>query len=506
MLVSLGLSALLFTGTAISQQASRGGATSGNAVSTEDIDRSNVDCDGEVDVRFEMVGFGPTALPWDSADGGTDTLLLPKVELGPGETLVGAVLEGCMGILGSWGVENMNPQAPCFQWVYYEGQGEIAVKDGPTIFGDLTPWMAGAWPLAWFDGTVDYAGLSGFTFHTLPLGNWDIDLQLVGPGPALDSMVAQFPGDTLELSHLGNPLAISGGCDSTEQLMDFEAFLCLKVAYIVCQEDVCFEGDPLVVDSVVNFSDLDGSATDNDGVANGVLELDGLVIEGWGKILVDVPSAEFIVWGDVMLSGEGKILNYSWFLPDTGPDITVWSCGSIYMDDRSVIRSYGDLRGGNIRLCAEDDICMDFIAGIECGGFDLPEGFQGGSITCSAGDRFDMKGILTYITVEGEGAGSVDIAACGTDDDVIDVRGRILADGTDPDGLGGWISLDARNGGIFLPGVDKCLATGDDADGVIHLAYRTGIGPNNPPIVHPEAIEVFDGPDNGPCTCDPPVK
>jgi len=263
----------------------------------------------------------------------------------------------------------------------------------------------------------------------------------------------------------------------------------------------CNEGEPLVVDTVVNFSELDGSAVDHDGVANGYLEVDGLLIDTWGKILVDVPSADFLCNGDVVLRGEGKIDNYSWYLPEFGPSITVVTCGSIRMADRSRIRSHGDAYGGHITLCAEGDITMEFLAGIECNGFDLPEGQFGGHVDIYAGGRFDMASELSYITVESVVAGEVDIAACGTGYDALRVKGRILADGTDPGGIGGTIRLDARNGGLWLPGVDHCIATGEACNGQILLMARTVLGPEYAPIVDPEPSIVIDGPDNGPCSC-----
>jgi len=270
-----------------------------------------------------------------------------------------------------------------------------------------------------------------------------------------------------------------------------------------CPPDIfaCGEGDQIVIDSEVPFSELDGGPTDKDGLADGVLTIEGLVIEGWGKVLVDVPSAEFLVNGDVVLSGEGKIDNYSWFLPEHGPSITVKCCGSILMNDRSRIRSHGDVYGGHIKLCAEGDIVMDFLAGIECNGFDLPDGEHGGFVDLFAGGRVDMLSELSYVTVESVDAGQVYVAACSTADDAVRVKGRILADGTGPDGTGGDIILDARNGGLWLPGVDRCLATADAGDGEITIYCRTVVGPDYAPLVQPDPTVIIDGTDHGPCAC-----
>ena len=99
------------------------------------------------------------------------------------------------------------------------------------------------------------------------------------------------------------------------------------------------------------------------------------------------------------------------------------------------------------------------------------------------------------------GWGKIEIASCGTDTDSIRIRGRVLADGTGWQGVGGEILLDAHWGGIYLPGFNKCLATGDLADGTITLFYRTVIGPNVEPIVEPDPILIPDGPDHGDCSC-----
>ena len=98
-------------------------------------------------------------------------------------------------------------------------------------------------------------------------------------------------------------------------------------------------------------------------MSDGVLTIPGLVIGAWGKIVVDVPVATFLVSGDVLLAGEGKIDNYSWPLPEDGPDICMISCGTIRLLDRSRIRSHGDRAGGTIFLCAGQDIVMERIAG-----------------------------------------------------------------------------------------------------------------------------------------------
>lgn len=254
----------------------------------------------------------------------------------------------------------------------------------------------------------------------------------------------------------------------------------------VCVGVPCDQGLPLVIDSHVYFTDLDGSAVDYDGVADGTLSVLGLIVEGWGKIIVNTPSAKFHVNSDIVLRDDGRIENL-FPLPDFGPHIGFYTCGSFEMHDRARLRSYGHVGGGSILIDAMRDFLMEGISGIECTGFDLPEGSFGGSVDIF-GESVRLEGFLAYITVEATYAGSVTGVAWGTDDDAVSVRGRILADGTDPGGFGGLIHLAALDGGIFLPGVDNCIAHGEGGDGAILLDVHTILWPIDPPIVDPEAI------------------
>ncbi len=254
----------------------------------------------------------------------------------------------------------------------------------------------------------------------------------------------------------------------------------------VCVGVPCDQGLPLVIDSHVYFTDLDGSAVDYDGVPDGTLSVLGLIVEGWGKIIINTPAAEFYVNGDIVLRDDGRIENI-FPLNDFGPHIGFYTCGSFEMHDRARLRSYGNVGGGSILIDAMRDFLMEGISGIECTAFDLPEGSFGGSVDIF-GESVRLEGFLAYITVEATYAGSVIGIAWGPDDDAVSVRGRILGDGTDPGGFGGLINLAALDGGIFLPGVDNCIAHGEGGDGAILLDVHTIIWPNVPPIVDPEAI------------------
>lgn len=264
--------------------------------------------------------------------------------------------------------------------------------------------------------------------------------------------------------------------------------------------DGCNVEPPLVITQPVLFSELDGSAADHDGVPDGVLELDGLRIVGWGKLLVDIPWGRIHAQGDIVLRDDGKIDHPDWPMPNYGPSYLLLTCGSIILRDRARIRSHGVIGGGRIDLCAVENVVLDGLAGIECGGFDVPDGLAGGGVYCNVGGRFELASILSYITVEARYAGVIDVAACSFEPDAIRVKGKLLANGKGRDGVGGYITLDARNGGIWLPGSNNCLAVGDDP-GEITLAYRTLLRPIFPPLVTPPAILIPDGPDNGPCVC-----
>ena len=244
----------------------------------------------------------------------------------------------------------------------------------------------------------------------------------------------------------------------------------------------------LVIDTVVNISDLDGGPDDLDGAVNDKLTVAGLVVERFGKIVIDVPWAIFDVCRDVMLRDQGKIENDVYPYPASGPWIDIYTRGSIHMSGTSAIRSFGSSQGGWIYLIVHDDFTMDHIAGLEATGFDLPRGDHGGTVTVMAGGNFRMNGMLTYITVEAIDAGLVYIQSGTAWDRSVYVRGRILADGTGPGGFGGTILLTAPFGGLWLPGVDNCLATGEGADGAIFLNYHTIIAPIDPPLVSPDPI------------------
>ena len=88
-----------------------------------------------------------------------------------------------------------------------------------------------------------------------------------------------------------------------------------------------FGGD-LLVESTIQFSALDGSPNDEDGVADGVLTLSSLTVTGSGEIVLDVPVAEIRVAGDVRLSGNGAILTDSSTPPAIGPTVSIISARS----------------------------------------------------------------------------------------------------------------------------------------------------------------------------------
>ena len=63
----------------------------------------------------------------------------------------------------------------------------------------------------------------------------------------------------------------------------------------------------LVVDSSVLFSALDGGASEQDSLANGLLPISSRTITGSEKIVLNLPMAEFHVLGDVHLGGRSAI-------------------------------------------------------------------------------------------------------------------------------------------------------------------------------------------------------
>jgi len=92
---------------------------------------------------------------------------------------------------------------------------------------------------------------------------------------------------------------------------------------------------------------------------------------------------------------------------------------------------------------------------------------------------------MSFITAQANKGGSVYLQSCDSCSDAASISGRVMAQGTGYDGIGGEIKVKANNGGIFLPGVNNCLATGQHCNGHICLEYHSVIGPNCPPIVLP---------------------
>ena len=110
----------------------------------------------------------------------------------------------------------------------------------------------------------------------------------------------------------------------------------------------------MIDSTTVSFSALDGGPQDEDGVADGVLTIETLTIEGDGTILIDVPTAHFLVAGDVKLQDNGAIRSPA--LPSVGPELMIEAGCSIKLKHDAAIEADGNDGGGRILLDASDDI------------------------------------------------------------------------------------------------------------------------------------------------------
>lgn len=264
----------------------------------------------------------------------------------------------------------------------------------------------------------------------------------------------------------------------------------------------CNTGEPLDLAQEVLFSQLDGSVHDGDGTANGVVLLAGLHVHEYGGVIVDVPSAEFVVNGMVLMEDVAHIDTPSPTPFDVGPSVIIRSCDSIVFRDSAHIKAYGRTQGGEIHLCAGDSIVMQNIGGLEA----VPElelpGRRGGRIRLVAAQSVRLLDYHSFATVFAETAGRIEVVACSEDERAIQLDGRLLASGWGAHGVGGEVLVDAREGGMWLPELNHITALGQMANGSIELHAQSAITPVDPPPVAPPATVSIGGPTGEVCPCE----
>ncbi|MBW8879238.1 MAG: PKD domain-containing protein [Acidobacteria bacterium] len=257
----------------------------------------------------------------------------------------------------------------------------------------------------------------------------------------------------------------------------------------------------------LKFSDLDGSAMDLDGVADGTLTLDGLALSGNAEIVVDRARAVFAVAGDFELSGRSAIRPAS-NLQVQGPQIEI-RAGSIHLAGRASLRADGRNAGGSLRLCAGGEITIEGSARIFAQALDGAG--LGGSISLESGQKLTLLD-TTMVRASGGSGGSIKLVSCAADGfrrvhslvgAAIMIHGGVEAVGTA--GAGGRVEVDARKGGIDFRPPEKRFpvainANGATSPGSVSITTATRVAPLIPPT-RPAATVAAGSPSNTPCDC-----
>ncbi|HEX3552752.1 MAG TPA: dockerin type I domain-containing protein [Thermoanaerobaculia bacterium] len=257
----------------------------------------------------------------------------------------------------------------------------------------------------------------------------------------------------------------------------------------------------------LKFSDLDGSAMDLDGVADGTLTLDSLALSGNAEIVVDRARAVFAVAGDLELSGRSAIRPAS-DQQAQGPQIEI-RAASIHLAGRSSLRADGPNAGGSLRLCAGGEITIEGAAKIFARALDGAG--QGGSISLQSGQKLTLLD-TTMVRASGGSGGSIKLVSCAVDgfrrihslvSAAIMIHGGVEAIGTT--GAGGVVEVEARKGGIDFRPPEKRFpvavnANGATSPGSVSITTATRVAPLVPPT-RPAATVAAGSPSNKPCDC-----
>lgn len=249
------------------------------------------------------------------------------------------------------------------------------------------------------------------------------------------------------------------------------------------------------------FSDLDGSAADVDGVADGTLTLDLLKLTGNAEILVDAPAARFAVSGDVALAGTSSIRNAD----GRAPEIVIQAGGSIRLAGNSSVRSDSSA-GGDVRLCAGGDLEVGGNATVSASAVEATG--AGGSVHLEANGRLSIDDAAASVHANGANGGSVTLVSCGAgatgpgrsaQNAALAILGRVEAVGTA--GTGGTVEIEARQGGVAFGSVLAAVdARGTALDGSVSVTAGADVSPPVPPT-EPAATVAASSPSSQPCGC-----
>jgi len=222
----------------------------------------------------------------------------------------------------------------------------------------------------------------------------------------------------------------------------------------------------LTVGTRVRFSQLDGSASDEDGAVDGVLTVARLTVKDRGHLVIDVPSAMIKSAGDVVLLGQGIIGSDSSSLSATGPCLTIASEGSISLAGATSIATPGTEEGGKVQLCALRTIQIGGNASVRADAVG-PQG-RGGLVRLQAGpiDGLVQAGGSTLISASASSGGGR-ILVCATGDVQLSGNIAVRANG-EAGGPGGTIEVQAQRN-LLVAGQSASIQVNGGSGGLLRL-------------------------------------
>jgi hypothetical protein len=227
--------------------------------------------------------------------------------------------------------------------------------------------------------------------------------------------------------------------------------------------------EDFMIDGTVLFSALDGSPADEDGLANGILSLSGLTIDG-GTLMIDVAEARVQVQYDVRVRRHGAIVPEG--QPDSGPDLVIFAGGHIRLARRTAVTVDGQSRGGRVLLCAQGHIIVGGQARISANSHGI--GGVGGSVLLQATGKIELKQSDGVVQANGDSGGHVYLLSCQSDEAVLIKRSQLQAIGAAAGG--GTVEVIATRGAIHAVGEEsRLLAYGLITPGRIALTAAQGI-------------------------------
>jgi len=223
-------------------------------------------------------------------------------------------------------------------------------------------------------------------------------------------------------------------------------------------------GSDMVVQTSIGFSQLDGSASDEDGIPDGVLTLSSLTVTAQGRLIIDVPSAMIKASGPVTFLGSGYLGSDPANRPTIGPIVTIASESSISLAGNSSLDADAMTSGGQFQLCALGAITVGGNARIRAHGL----GGVGGLIRIQAGPedgRIQIDG-SALLSAGGPGGGG-QLLICATEDVLFAGNAALRVDGQSG-GPGGSVEIQAgRN--IVVSGQIFSIQANGGSGGIIRL-------------------------------------